>query len=104
MSIAIDSSQCVGCGKCIAVCPGGLIKSNVSGKAFIRWPEDCWGCASCLKECKTGAIAYFLGADIGGQGSRMRIREQDDSYIWIVEKPDGTISSIKVKKRDSNKY
>ena len=50
MSIAIDAKQCVGCGKCRMVCPGSLIHMNQDGKAFIKYPKDCWGCTSCLKE------------------------------------------------------
>ena len=50
MSIAINAKQCVGCGKCSMVCPGSLIHMNADGKAFIKYPKDCWGCTSCLKD------------------------------------------------------
>lgn len=43
MSIAINAKQCVGCGKCSMVCPGSLIHMNADGKAFIKYPKDCWG-------------------------------------------------------------
>ena len=56
MSIAINAKQCVGCGKCSMVCPGSLIHMNADGKAFIKYPKDCWGCTSCLKECAVHAI------------------------------------------------
>lgn len=29
MSIKINSNRCVGCGRCIEVCPGNLIKRNI---------------------------------------------------------------------------
>ena len=44
--------------RCLDVCPGSLIKTDATGKAYIKYPKDCWGCTSCLKECKTGAIAF----------------------------------------------
>ena len=69
MSIAINAKQCVGCGKCSMVCPGSLIHMNADGKAFIKYPKDCWGCTSCLKECAVHAIRFYLGADMGGMGS-----------------------------------
>ena len=69
MSIMIDKAKCKGCGMCTSVCPGSLIYQDSEKKAFIKYPKDCWGCASCIKECHFGAIALYLGADIGGMGS-----------------------------------
>jgi adenylylsulfate reductase subunit B len=74
------------------------------GKAFIRYPKDCWGCASCIKECAFGAIAFYLGADIGGMGSRMSVVTEGDLLHWQIEKTDGTKEVIVVNKKDSNKY
>jgi adenylylsulfate reductase subunit B len=74
------------------------------GKAFIRYPKDCWGCASCIKECAFGAIAFYLGADIGGMGSRMSVVTEGDLLRWQIEKTDGTKEVIVVNKKDSNKY
>ena len=70
MSIAINADLCKGCKACMAVCPGSLIKETTEGKAYMKYPKDCWGCASCVKECHFGAITFFLGADIGGMGSK----------------------------------
>jgi adenylylsulfate reductase subunit B len=74
------------------------------GRAYIRYPKDCWGCASCIKECAFGAIAFYLGADIGGMGSRMRVATEGDLLHWQIEKTDGTKEVIVVNKKDSNKY
>ncbi|MFR0781415.1 MAG: ferredoxin family protein [Coprococcus sp.] len=59
-----------------AVCPGSLIGKNPDGTACMRYPKDCWGCSSCIKECKFGAIALYLGADIGGMGSKMTVERK----------------------------
>lgn len=86
MSIRINKNKCVGCKRCLDVCPGSLIKTDETGKAYIKYPKDCWGCTSCLKECKTGAIAFFLGADIGGMGSEMTVNESKDTILWKIKK------------------
>ena len=80
MSIAIDSMKCRACGKCLDVCPGSLIVRGEDKKAVIRYPKDCWGCCSCIKECKV------------------------DLLHWRIKKTDGTIETIVVNKKDSNKY
>jgi adenylylsulfate reductase subunit B len=104
MSIAIDRNKCVGCGSCMEVCPGSLIKKDTDGKAFMKYPRDCWGCCSCIKECKFDAIALYLGADIGGMGSHMSVRA-DDRYInWNIAKTDGSVETIVTDKKESNKY
>ena len=104
MSISIDRNKCVGCGKCHDVCPGTLIKIDNSGKAYIKYPRDCWGCTSCLKECPVYAIRFFLGADIGGMGTLMHTERHGDFLDWIFEYPGGKKSEIRVNTKESNKY
>ena len=106
MSIRIDQKKCVGCRKCSEVCPGTLIVMEVNEEktAYIRYPKDCWGCASCLKECAFGAISFYLGADIGGNGSIMNVKSEGDILHWIITKTDGSTSVIDVDRRNSNKY
>ena len=96
MSIAIDAKQCVGCGKCRMVCPGSLIHMNQDGKAFIKYPKDCWGCTSCLKECAVHAIRFYLGADMGGMGSLVHTEKEGDILRWIVDHPNGKTSEIRI--------
>lgn len=103
MSIRINKGKCVGCFKCISVCPGSLIKEE-EGKAFIKYPRDCWGCVSCVKECGAGAIDFYLGADIGGNGSTMNVSRQGDILRWNIKKSDGSIQVIDVNSKNSNKY
>ena len=84
MSIAIDSMKCRACGKCLDVCPGSLIVRGEDKKAV--------------------AISYYLGADIGGMGSQMTVHTEGDLLHWRIKKTDGTIETIVVNKKDSNKY
>ena len=104
MSIAISKEKCVGCKKCLSVCPGSLIKLDADGKAYMKYPKDCWGCCSCIKECNKSAIHFYLGADIGGRRSRLSVKLENDVVHWNIEKNDGTIHSIDVNRKDSNKY
>ncbi|SFB23350.1 adenylylsulfate reductase subunit B [Acetitomaculum ruminis DSM 5522] len=103
MSIRIDEKSCVGCKKCVEVCPGNLIKI-INDKACIKRQKDCWGCTSCIKECKKNAIKFFLGADIGGKGSLLSVEEKDNFRKWIVTKRDGSKEIIVVNMKESNKY
>ncbi len=103
MSIAIKNKSCVGCGRCAEVCPGNLIKI-IDGRAVIKKPKDCWGCTSCLKECNTGAIQFFLGADIGGKGSTLSVEKKGDLRIWTVTGIDGSKQTIEISAKESNKY
>ena len=52
----------------------------------------------------TFAIAFFLGADIGGRGSTLSVTQKGDMNIWKVENPAGEIQTIEVNKKDANKY
>jgi adenylylsulfate reductase subunit B len=104
MSIAIRKESCTGCRKCMQVCPGSLIKLAEDKKAYIKYPKDCWGCSSCLKECSFGAISFYLGADIGGMGSKLITSIEGDIVHWQIEKTNGDLSVIDVNCKDSNQY
>lgn len=103
MSIHIDRDKCIGCGQCAEICPGTLIHIQLQ-KAYIRYPMECWGCVSCVKECPVHAISLYLGADIGGMGSRMTVRQDNNLLHWTVVKPDGSHETITVDSRNANQY
>lgn len=92
------------CGACEKVCPGSLIKLGEDKKAYMKYPKDCWGCSSCIKECHFGAIALYLGADMGGMGSRMTVLSKEDKLYWTIEKQDGSTEQVVINKKESNKY
>ena len=104
MSVSIDREKCIGCGKCRDVCPGSLLKADESSKAYIKYPKDCWGCCSCIKECKVDAIALYLGADMGGMGSKRSVASRDQYLDWKIEKRDGTVETIVIDRKQSNQY
>lgn len=104
MSIAIDAAKCTGCGQCVEICPGSLIEADAQGKAYIRYPRDCWGCASCIKACAAQAIGLYLGADIGGMGGRMHVVRNGAFLDWTVTKADGEQKTIRIDRTQSNQY
>lgn len=104
MSIRINDEKCVGCGRCVTVCPGTLIYMNGTSGAYIKYPDLCWGCVSCVKECNTGAIEYFLGADIGGMGASLNVRHTKGLLRWTIKKLDGETVTVDVDPKDANRY
>lgn len=60
---AVDRDKCVGCGRCINVCPGGVLRM-VGGAPVIDEFDDfgwngCWKCQHCLAVCPVGAISVL---------------------------------------------
>ncbi len=104
MSISINARACTACGACTRVCPGNLIRQRTDGVAVIRHPENCWGCTACLKECPSGAIVYFLGADMGGRGTTLGVESTPEHAVWTFARADGTRSRITIDKKQANKY
>ncbi|MDR2106354.1 MAG: 4Fe-4S binding protein [Coriobacteriales bacterium] len=104
MSIAIDEGLCVGCGACVTACPGSLLVQDGDAPVRSPWPEDCWACASCVKVCSRGALKLYLGADLGGRGGRLWVRQEQQILDWIFELPDGSTRVISVDSSDANRY
>lgn len=55
--VVIDSDICIGCGKCVDICPfGAMLFSGEKKKAFKC--ELCGGNPACASICPSGAIVY----------------------------------------------
>jgi NAD-dependent dihydropyrimidine dehydrogenase PreA subunit len=53
----IDPQTCTGCGICVEVCPTDVIRMDeASGKAVIRYYENCMTCYNCEAECPCGSV------------------------------------------------
>ena len=101
--ISIDKKICVGCGKCVDICPGNLLQIK-NCRAQIRDVCDCWGCTACVKICPVSAIAYMLSADLGGRGAKLFAKDDEAKITWRILKPDGEEIFLEVDKRQANKF
>ena len=59
MSIAINADLCKGCKACMAVCPGSLIKETTEGKAYMKYPKDCWDVLPALRNAILEQSHFF---------------------------------------------
>ncbi|MDR2089974.1 MAG: 4Fe-4S binding protein [Clostridiales Family XIII bacterium] len=62
MAITIDAKKCTACGKCAEICPEDVLLIE-DGKAFAKYPKECWHCGSCVYDCRFGAIEVDLELD-----------------------------------------
>lgn len=55
--ITFVTNNCIGCGKCLEVCPAGAIRqAETAGEDIIIDRERCTLCGQCAKHCYAGAI------------------------------------------------
>lgn len=63
-NFTVNQDKCIGCGKCVKVCPGGILYVDGSGKSKMKpitefgW-NGCWKCEHCLAVCPTAAISVL---------------------------------------------
>jgi coenzyme F420-reducing hydrogenase delta subunit len=53
--VVYDTSKCVGCDKCVFICPYGAIEAEAFATPKIL-SEDCMGCGACVLVCPHSAI------------------------------------------------
>ena len=60
VSLNYTSERCIGCGKCVEVCPHGVFDFD-SGKALIADKDSCIECGACFMNCPPEAIEVDAG-------------------------------------------
>ncbi len=60
VSLVLDEEKCIGCGRCLEVCPHGVFALE-AGKAQIADLDGCMECGACAKNCSPEAISVQAG-------------------------------------------
>ena len=59
VSLRIDATRCVHCGKCAWVCPSEILRQEVKGGEIqVHHPEECIACGHCVAVCAAEAIQH----------------------------------------------
>lgn len=56
VSLMHDPDLCVGCGKCVTICPAGAARMKDGKPVFDR--NVCTSCEECVNGCPTGALSF----------------------------------------------
>ncbi len=60
VSLQLNKDKCIGCGRCVEVCPHAVFAMNAS-KTNIVDRNSCMECGACTQNCPTNAIAVQQG-------------------------------------------
>lgn len=59
--ISIEQGGCIKCGRCVKVCPAGIMRQEEKGgDIWIRYAERCIACGHCVDVCPTGSLVHGL--------------------------------------------
>ena len=95
----IDSNQCIGCGRCAAMCRFEAIRLNGPGNGVIQKtyavdPVACEGCKVCVEFCPVKAIAFHDA--VNGQWfiSDTRFGPMVHAKLGIAEENSGKLVTL----------
>ena len=55
--IRIDLNQCIGCRKCVIICPMDVFYFDEEArKSVLAYPESCQNCGQCVVNCPTRSL------------------------------------------------
>ena len=60
VTLALDRAACIGCGRCVEVCPHQVFTIG-SGKAALADRDACMECGACALNCPVKAITVDAG-------------------------------------------
>ena len=91
---SINSDLCIGCDKCVKVCPRDVLELEPSTQIVqIARPGDCIQCRACDKTCPTKALQMFQR---GGPEPEIELPALDEHYqptgvsgLYLVGEPAG---------------
>lgn len=60
-SINIEKKSCIRCGKCVRVCPSGIMNQEKKGDAIsLKHIQNCIACGHCVDVCPTDSVIHCL--------------------------------------------
>lgn len=59
-TLELDRARCVGCGRCVEVCPHAVFVI-ADGRASLRERDACMECGACARNCPVHAIRVQAG-------------------------------------------
>ena len=83
--LAYLPNKCIGCGRCVEVCPQGAHEMSPEGHVFHR--ERCIGCGKCEEVCLGSALLYY-GKEVTVEEVLPLLLEDRDFY----ESSDGGVT------------
>lgn len=75
--IGFRAKECIGCGRCVDVCPGG-VHVLVGGLHLLK-RELCTACGRCVEACLPGALEYY-GTDMSAGQVAAEVLEDRTFY------------------------
>lgn len=60
VTLELNASQCIGCGRCVDVCPHAVFAMK-DRKASLCDRDACMECGACAKNCPADAISVEAG-------------------------------------------
>jgi NAD-dependent dihydropyrimidine dehydrogenase PreA subunit len=60
VTLELDTSRCIGCGRCLEVCPHSVFTETES-KVSLHDRDACMECGACAKNCPVHAITVEAG-------------------------------------------
>ncbi len=60
VTLKLDGDRCIGCGRCLEVCPHGVFAMHES-RAVLHDRDACMECGACSMNCPVEAITVEAG-------------------------------------------
>ena len=60
VTLKIDNDKCIGCCRCLEVCPHQVFGLNANKAEFIHF-NSCMECGACVKNCPVSALQVDSG-------------------------------------------